>query len=72
MVSGTRPTGLPSSDVMEYVLEGQSSFALRPSGTEPKFKIYLGVKGKSKEEATAYLEALSKVLKDIVAEATTQ
>lgn len=70
MVSGTRPTGLPSSDVMEYLLEGESGFALRPSGTEPKFKIYMGAKGSTREEAEKFINDLSKVLKDIIIKIT--
>lgn len=66
MVSGTRPTNLPSSDVMEFVLEGNASFALRPSGTEPKFKIYMGAKGATKEDALDFLKNLRQVLSDII------
>lgn len=68
MVSGTRPTNLPSSDVMEFILENDSCFALRPSGTEPKFKIYMGSKGESKKDSEEILERLSKELGEIVGE----
>jgi phosphoglucomutase len=43
-------TGLPKSDVLEYRLENGSSITIRPSGTEPKIKIYLEVKGKTIED----------------------
>ncbi|MDR2649795.1 MAG: phospho-sugar mutase [Clostridiales bacterium] len=40
----TGPTGLPVSDVLYYTLADDSWFCVRPSGTEPKIKIYFGVK----------------------------
>ncbi len=42
---------LPKSNVLKYVLEDDSWFAVRPSGTEPKMKVYLAVKGRSLEDA---------------------
>lgn len=50
----------PSSDALKYVLEDGSWVAFRPSGTEPKIKLYLGVEGTSQaevEEKAAKLEA---------------
>lgn len=41
----------PPSDVLKYTLEDQSWIAVRPSGTEPKIKFYIGVKGSSEEDA---------------------
>ena len=38
---------LPKSNVLKYILEDDSWFVVRPSGTEPKMKIYLSVVGKS-------------------------
>ncbi|MBQ8940419.1 MAG: phospho-sugar mutase [Firmicutes bacterium] len=46
----TKPTGLPSSNVLYYILEDGTWFCVRPSGTEPKIKIYFGSKGSSIEE----------------------
>ncbi len=43
-------TGLPSSNVLYYILENDTWFCVRPSGTEPKIKIYFGSKGSSVEE----------------------
>ncbi len=43
-------TGLPSSNVLKFVLEDGSWITFRPSGTEPKFKIYVGVVNKNPEE----------------------
>lgn len=45
--------GLPQADVLKYLLEGNSSLVVRPSGTEPKLKAYISVSADSKEQATA-------------------
>jgi phosphoglucomutase len=50
---------LPTSNVLKYVLEDDSWFCLRPSGTEPKIKVYFGVKGKSLADSEAKLQQLS-------------
>ncbi|KFZ26675.1 MAG: Phosphoglucomutase [Candidatus Izimaplasma bacterium HR2] len=42
---------LPKSNVLKYTLEDGSWFVLRPSGTEPKLKIYIGVLGDSLEDS---------------------
>ena len=44
--------GLPKANVLKYFLEDESWVAIRPSGTEPKLKFYIAVKGK--EEAECY------------------
>jgi phosphoglucomutase len=44
-------TGLPSSNVIYYDLTDDAWMCVRPSGTEPKVKIYYGIKGKSLEDA---------------------
>jgi phosphoglucomutase len=49
---------LPVSDVLYYVLEDDSWFCIRPSGTEPKIKVYFGVKADSSKQAQ---EVLTKV-----------
>lgn len=51
------PTGLPASNSLKYSLEGDAWFCIRPSGTEPKLKIYLGVREGSMVQATAALSA---------------
>ena len=43
--------GLPKSDVLKYLLDGNCSVVVRPSGTEPKLKTYISVSAKSREEA---------------------
>lgn len=47
---------LPTSNVLKYVLEDGSWIAVRPSGTEPKIKIYYSIKGADKVEAEKRLE----------------
>ena len=44
--------GLPKSDVLKFLLEGNSSVVVRPSGTEPKLKTYISVSAPSKEAAS--------------------
>lgn len=43
--------GLPKADVLKFTLEGNCSFVVRPSGTEPKIKVYLSVSAKDRKEA---------------------
>ena len=42
---------LPKSDVLKYLLESNTSIVIRPSGTEPKLKVYLSVSAKNREDA---------------------
>ncbi len=56
------PTGLPSSNVLYYEMEDDTWVCVRPSGTEPKVKFYLGVKGNSLEDADAKSKELSKAV----------
>ena len=51
-------TGLPTSNVLYYELEKDNWCAIRPSGTEPKIKLYMGVKETSEEKAQIKLENL--------------
>ena len=44
----TTKTGLPNSNVLYYGLENDAWCCVRPSGTEPKIKFYMGVKGRSR------------------------
>lgn len=53
-------TGLPVSNVLYYVTDDESWFCVRPSGTEPKIKIYFGVKGKTADEVVEKLQAVTK------------
>ena len=56
-------TGLPLSNVLYFELENDSWCCARPSGTEPKIKFYMGVKGTSLEDAENRLNALTEAVK---------
>ena len=51
-------TDLPKSNVLYYELEGDRWCCVRPSGTEPKIKFYLGVKEESMEKAEEAIRIL--------------
>ena len=57
-------TDLPTSNVLYYDLNDNSWCCVRPSGTEPKIKFYMGVKGKSMIEAEQKLEELTEAMKE--------
>lgn len=59
----TRATGLPKSNVLYFALTNDSWCCARPSGTEPKIKFYMGVKGNSLEDADKKVEDLTEALK---------
>ena len=59
----TGETGLPESNVLYFDLTNDSWCCARPSGTEPKIKFYMGVKGNSLEDAAAKNEKLTEDLK---------
>ncbi|MDD6804912.1 MAG: phospho-sugar mutase [Clostridiales bacterium] len=64
IATGTKgSTGLPSSNVLYFELENDSWCCARPSGTEPKIKFYMGVKGSSLEDSKAKVEKLTEDLK---------
>ena len=44
---------LPKSNVLKFILEGNSSIVVRPSGTEPKMKAYFSVSAETQEKAEA-------------------
>lgn len=47
---------LPTSNVMKFILEDGSWFVVRPSGTEPKMKIYVSIIGEDEQDATDKVE----------------
>ena len=55
--------GLPESNVLYFDLTNDSWCCARPSGTEPKIKFYMGVKGENLEDAAAKVEKLTEDLK---------
>ncbi len=74
-LSGTRtsaadgksePMELSGQNVLYYELEGGTTFIIRPSGTEPKVKVYMMAKGESKAAADEKVAELSEAAKEIV------
>lgn len=59
-------TGLSQSNVLYYELEEDGWCCVRPSGTEPKIKLYIGVKGASNEDAEQKLEELKSSMLEII------
>ena len=59
------PTGLPKSNVLYYELEGGAWCCVRPSGTEPKVKFYMGVREGSLDAAGKALEGLKTAMTEI-------
>lgn len=56
--------GLPESDVLKYLLEGNCSVVVRPSGTEPKLKTYISVSAESMEQAEKVEEKIVEELRE--------
>ena len=59
-------TGLPKSNVLYFELPDDAWCCARPSGTEPKIKFYMGVKGSSLEDADARVQKLTEELKAVL------
>ena len=55
---------LPKSNVLRYSLENDCWCAVRPSGTEPKIKFYMGVRGNSLENAEKDLADLTEAMRE--------
>ena len=58
---------LPNANILIYLLEGGHQVIVRPSGTEPKIKVYYSIKGKDLEEATAIKADIDTVIKAVLA-----
>jgi phosphoglucomutase len=56
----TVETGTPASDVIKFLFDDGSWYAIRPSGTEPKLKIYIYTRAKERDEAFVRLEGIEK------------
>lgn len=61
-----KPTGLPKSNVLYFDMTDNVWLCVRPSGTEPKIKLYYGVVGTSLEDADKKSEELGTVVKDML------
>ncbi len=61
-----KPTGLPKSNVLYFDITDNVWLCVRPSGTEPKIKLYYGVVGTSLEDAEKKSEELGKIVKDML------
>lgn len=61
-----KPTGLPKSNVLYFDMTDNVWLCVRPSGTEPKIKLYYGVVGTSLEDAEKKSEELGKIVKDML------
>lgn len=59
---------LPKSNVLKFILEDDSWFVVRPSGTEPKMKIYLSVKGSSLEDSNDILNKFQESVMTLINE----
>ncbi|MCI9273596.1 MAG: phospho-sugar mutase [Clostridiales bacterium] len=62
----TQPVNLPKSNVLEYRLDNGGKMIIRPSGTEPKIKIYLSAKGESMADAQAITDTLKQSAKQLL------
>ncbi|AXY26559.1 phosphoglucomutase [Suicoccus acidiformans] len=63
----TSPLDYPTSDALKFFLEDGSWVAFRPSGTEPKVKLYLGTHGENKEQTLEKAEAIEASMRQLTA-----
>lgn len=61
-----KPTGLPASNVLYYEMTDDAWVCVRPSGTEPKVKFYIGVKGTSLEDSAEKVKDLGQSVLSMV------
>ena len=62
----TSKIGLPKSNVLYYELENDAWCCVRPSGTEPKIKFYVGVKGQTMEDGEKQLKELEEAARRLI------
>lgn len=63
IINGTEePSGIPVSNVLKFYFDDESWYAVRPSGTEPKIKIYMYSKGETLESAEEKLKEMKEVI----------
>ena len=67
MITGeVKVLDLPKSNVLRFNLDNNAWIAIRPSGTEPKIKIYITVKSDSRENAEIALDVVSDGMKGLL------
>ncbi|WP_010235696.1 phospho-sugar mutase [Clostridium arbusti] len=57
---------LPKSNVLKFILEDGSWFVVRPSGTEPKMKVYMATVGKNLSDADEKMDSFNKAVMEII------
>lgn len=57
---------LPKSNVLKFIFEDDSWFVVRPSGTEPKMKVYLAVSGSSLKDSEVKVEKFKEVVMNLI------
>lgn len=62
----SEPTGLPKSNALRYLLPGSAWVVVRPSGTEPKLKLYIGAAGNTSETCEAQAKELLGYMDDLL------
>ncbi|RLK62547.1 phospho-sugar mutase [Atopobacter sp. AH10] len=65
--TATKPISLPKSDVLKYYLDNGDWLAFRPSGTEPKLKVYMGVTAENQALAQEKIAGYEGVLRELLA-----
>lgn len=58
--------GLPKADVLKFIFKDSSWIAIRPSGTEPKIKVYYSVRGENKNDASKVLEERRAIINKLI------
>ena len=66
VVNATKNFDMPKSDVLYFDLGEGSWFCVRPSGTEPKIKIYFGIKGENNADADSKLKSFSESVMKLI------
>ena len=61
-----RNTGLPKSDVLYYIFEDGTHVAIRPSGTEPKVKVYFMASGENRFDCHSKIETYEAIFGNLL------